>query len=75
MNKRHWLVRVVCRGFESLMLVYGTEEEMRVYMCGEFDYYTPLYRGASDVEVSALKKMGAKVYLAPEVPKAYEEYE
>lgn len=67
MYKRYWLVRVVCRGFESLMLVYGTEDEMRTYMCGEFDCYTPLYRGASDEEVSALKKMGAKVYLAPEV--------
>ena len=71
MYKRHWLVRVVYRGFESLMLVYGTEDEMREYMSWEFDHCVPAYSGASEEEVSALKKMGAKVYLAPEVSKAH----
>lgn len=71
MYKRYWLVRVICRGFETIMLVCGTGEEMKAYMCGEFDCNIPLYRGASDAEVSALKKMGAKVYLAPEVSEAH----
>ena len=28
----NWLVRLMANGFESVMAVYGTEEEMRQYM-------------------------------------------
>lgn len=62
------MVRMEYRGFEGLILIYGTEEEMQEYTKSEFGYI-PGYSGARDYEVESLRKMGVKVYLAPEVRK------
>lgn len=66
MYRRIWIVRMEHRGFEGLILVYGSEDELRAYVTSELGYM-PGYTGARDDEVEALRKMRVKVYLAPEV--------
>lgn len=65
MYKRYWLVSINTNGFESKMLVYGTEQEMWSYMESEIGYI-PGYTGATDEEVKAAKMLKIKAYIAPE---------
>lgn len=71
--RRYWIVKPHIRGFEMLMLVYGTEQEMWAYMNSEIgggdDRHTGNYgyTGATDTERATLVKMGVKAYLAPEI--------
>lgn len=63
MYKRYWLINVLTNGFESMMLLYGTEDELRNYLDSELPGGYR-YHGATDEEVEALKKFGMKAYLA-----------
>ena len=63
MYKRYWLIQLMTNGFESMMLLYGTEEELRNYLDSELpNGYR--YHGVTDEEVETLKKFGMKAYLA-----------
>ena len=64
MYERYWMCKINTNGFESMMLVYGTEQEMWSYMESELGY-TPGYHGASDNEVKMAKTLGMKVYMCP----------
>ena len=44
----NWLVRLMTNGFESVMAVYGTEEEMRQYLRSELEGCSFSYVGMSD---------------------------
>lgn len=66
MYKRYWIIKLDTRGFESVFLMYGTENEIQAYMIGEWGY-TLSYRGAGEDEVTAARKLGIKAYLAPEL--------
>ena len=66
MYKRIWGFKIDNRGFESLVLVYGTEEEVQEYMRSEYGYI-PRYSGMTNKEEDAARVLGLKVYLAPEV--------
>lgn len=66
MYKRYWLVTVTNNGFQSKMLVHGTEQEMWGYMESEIGYI-PAYSGASEREVEAARLLGIKAYLCPEI--------
>lgn len=66
MYKRYWLVKINTNGFESKMLVHGTEQELWSYMESELGYI-PGYCGATEQEVTAAKMLGIKAYLCPEV--------
>lgn len=73
MYKRYWLVAFWKNGFEGKMLVYGTEEELWVYLDSEIGGGTERttgnyrYSGATDKEVEAARILKLKAYLCPEV--------
>lgn len=64
MYERYWMVKINTNGFTSLMMVYGTEQEMQSYMKSELGHI-PGYYGASDKEVAMAKQVGMKAYLCP----------
>ena len=66
MYRRIWLLKPTVNGFNTFMLVEGTEQEMWAYAQSELGVI-PAYTGASEDEVKALKKMGAKIYIAPKL--------
>lgn len=70
MYKRNWLVYTDYYGFKSVLVVYGTEEEMQEYMKSEYGY-VPAYTGAIDEEVKAAKTLRLPIYLAPEIKRSY----
>ena len=62
--KQNWFVMLSIDGFESVMLVYGTQTEMWNYMRDSFS--RPIqyrYRIASDDEVTTAKRLGIKAYI------------
>jgi hypothetical protein len=69
MYRRIWLLKPTVNGFSTFMLVEGTEQEMWAYAQSELGTI-PAYTGASEDEVKALKKMGAKIYIAPKLEEA-----
>lgn len=71
--KRYWLVGFYKNGFEGRMIVHGTERELWAYLNSEIgggderhtgNYH---YSGASEKDMQAVRQLGIKVYLAPEV--------
>lgn len=66
MYRRVWRLEPVINGFHTFLLVEGTEIEMLEYAQSELGVI-PAYTGASEDEVKALKKMGAKIYMAPKL--------
>lgn len=68
MYKRYWTVKPTIKGFEMVLVVYGTEDDVREYMESEFGYM-PGYCGTQEKELEILRGMGAKFYLAPEARK------
>ena len=66
MYRRVWRLEPVINGFRTFLLVEGTEAEMWEYAQSELGTI-PAYTGASEDEVKALKKMGAKIYIAPKL--------
>lgn len=62
--KQFWFVLLNVEGFESVMLVYGTQSEMWSYMRNSLHYSIHYrYRTASDEEVMMAKKLGIKAYI------------
>lgn len=66
MYRRVWRLEPAINGFHTFLLVEGTEIEMLEYAQSELGII-PAYTGASEDEVKALKKMGAKIYIAPKL--------
>lgn len=60
------LARLMTNGFESVMAVYGTEEEMRRHLRSEPEGCSFSYVGMSDERYGAYKALGGKRYPAPE---------
>lgn len=65
MYKRYWIVKITYRGFESVCLAYGTENELHDYFSSELGYM-PAYSGATDKEVEIARQLKIKAYLCPE---------
>ena len=62
--KRNWFVMLSIEGFESVMLMYGTQSELWHYMRNSFHYSIHYrYRVASDEEVTAARMIGVKAYI------------
>lgn len=66
MYRRIWRLEPIINGFHTYLLVEGTEAEMWAYAQSELGTI-PAYTGASEDEVKALKKTGAKIYVAPKL--------
>lgn len=66
MYRRVWRLEPVINGFHTFLLVEGTEIEILEYAQSELGVI-PTYTGASEDEVKALKKMGAKICIAPKL--------
>lgn len=62
--KQYWFVMINVEGFESTMIMYGTQTELWYYMRNSFHYSIPYrYRNASEEEVETAKKLGVKAYI------------
>ena len=62
--KRYWIVMIYTEGFESVMLMYGTREDLWGYIGNSFKYSVNYrYRSASDEDVAMAKKLGIKAYI------------
>ena len=61
-----WRVEYEYRGFKQLILVRGTENEMRAYMDSEMGY-VGRYSACSDREIDAAKVLKLPVYIAPKL--------
>lgn len=61
-----WKVRYLHNYFEWPLFVSGTEDEMREYLDSEVGYVGS-YRALTDQEVSAVKVLGLKIYIAPQL--------
>lgn len=57
----NWLVRLMTNGFESVMAVYGTEEEMRQYLRSELEGCSFSYVGMSDERYGCVQGAGRQV--------------
>lgn len=75
MNRRYWIVRFWKNGFEGVMLVYGTEDELWEYLNSEIGGAAPghigdySYSGATGKEVEMARALKIKAYICPEVKK------
>lgn len=71
--RMHWLVKFWKNGFEGMMMVYGTEEELWDYLNSEIgggdERHTGnySYHGASQYEIEAAEKLRMKTYLCPQI--------
>lgn len=63
--KRNWIYWFSMNGFKMTAIINGTEDEMRAYLTEINPKGDGHYSGATDDEVSAAKKLGLPVYLAP----------
>ena len=63
-QKQYWFILLNVEGFESVMLMYGTQAEMWNYMRNSLNYSIHYrYRAASDEEVMMARKLGMKAYI------------
>lgn len=62
MYKRYWVCHYQRNGFDFVVFLYGTEQEIWEYMVSEFGYKLS-YSGATDEEVAAGKKLKMKFYM------------
>lgn len=61
-----WRYRFEINGFETFVLIRGTEPEMRDYI-NEIPYDNGYITALRDDEIKAAKTMGMKIYCAPEI--------
>lgn len=61
-----WKVTYRNNGFDAVVLVRGTEPEMQEYLESEFGYVGSYY-ALSKEEARACKKMGFRIYIAPQI--------
>ena len=59
-----WRIEYENKMFKQLILVQGTESEMRAYMESEFGY-VGRYSACTDTELRAAKQLRIPIYLAP----------
>lgn len=59
-----WRIEYENKMFQQLILVQGTESEMRAYMESEFGY-VGRYSACTDAELRAANQLRIPVYLAP----------
>ena len=61
-----WKVTYEQHGFDTVVLIRGTEPEMQDYVESEFGYVGSYY-ALSKEEAIACKRMGFKIYIAPQI--------
>ena len=61
-----WKVTYQNKGFDTVVLIRGTEKEMWDYMESEFGYVGSYY-ALSKEEARACKEMGFRIYIAPQI--------
>ena len=61
-----WQVWYEKNGFKYFILCQGTEQEVREYLESEMGYMGR-YSGMTETEVDMTKKLGCKIYIAPEI--------
>lgn len=65
--KRDWIYWFMLHGFKMTVIINGTEEEMRAYIPEINPNGGGKYSGATEAEVTAAKKLGLPIYLAPDI--------
>jgi hypothetical protein len=64
---RYWLLKPILNGFETAMLMFGTESALVEYVKGRINL--PVSYSAIDYDtVSHLENLGLKVYCLPAEP-------
>lgn len=63
--KRNWIYKFSQRGFLMVVIIEGTEDEMRAYLSEINPNGNGYYSGATDTEVEHYKALGMHIYLAP----------
>lgn len=61
-----WRVEYREKFFQWVLFIRGTEPEMQEYMESEIGYVGS-YHAISDADIDRAKKLGFKIYLAPEL--------
>lgn len=64
--KRLWKVKTTINGFELILMVRGTEEELQNYLYTEFPRWSS-YIGATKEDENAATALGMKIYLASDL--------
>ena len=64
--ERVWQVRYKENGFEYSLFIRGTEAEMQCYMDSEMEFVGSYY-AINDAEIEMVKKLGMKIYIAPQL--------
>ena len=63
-----WQVRIRLNGFETCIMVRGTERELRDYIDSEINHGKVVwYCGATDAEVEAANALRIPIYIAPQL--------
>ena len=65
--KRNWIYKFYQRGFKMVIIIEGTEDEMRAYLPEINPKGNGMYSGATDKEVEHYKSLGMPIYLAPTI--------
>lgn len=63
--KRVWIYKFMQRGFQMVVMIEGTEDEMRAYLEEVNPKGNGKYSGATEKEVAHFKALGMPIYLAP----------
>lgn len=63
--KRNWIYKFSQRGFKMVIIIEGTEDEMRAYIPEIDPDCNGKYSGATNKEVEHYKSLGMPIYLAP----------
>ena len=71
--KRNWIYKFSRNGFQMVIIIEGTEDEMREYLPEINPNGHGWYSGATDDEVAHYKALGMPIYLAPSLP-SYDKY-
>ena len=63
--KRNWIYKFSNNGFKMVVIINGTEDEMRAYLSEINPKGDGRYSGATNKEVECWKALGMPIYLAP----------
>ena len=63
--KRDWIYKFMMNGFKMVIIIEGTEDEMRAYLPEINPKGNGFYSGATEAEVANYKALGMPIYLAP----------
>ena len=65
-ERRFWIVKPVVNGFETNMIMYGTQEELEQYVRNNIGGQVN-YIGISSDIVNPLTTIGMKIYMCPTI--------